>query len=172
MHGDVVCVDCSLCGHTHLGDDVCHNSENRDHLCGCRGTPETARLNLCDESGSKRRGWKAPAPPANGLMCSWCGAVEFDEPTWWDLEKHVSLCKEAPKYARANAGAIVEAFARPAPLSPSGAVPPTTAAAPAETPAEAVPAPTEKARPPRRKRAPREAPAEPGPGSAGADWGV
>lgn len=37
---------CDACNHVHLGEGVCHNSENRSHLCGCTGTKESV-VNLC-----------------------------------------------------------------------------------------------------------------------------
>lgn len=43
---------CEHCDHVHLGADVCHNSENREHLCGCKGTKETGKVNLCEREES------------------------------------------------------------------------------------------------------------------------
>jgi hypothetical protein len=40
---------CEHCNHRHLSEAVCHNSENREHLCGCLGTKETGHINLCNE---------------------------------------------------------------------------------------------------------------------------
>jgi hypothetical protein len=43
---------CEHCDHKHLGAEVCHNSKNRQHLCGCRGTKETGTINLCEGEGA------------------------------------------------------------------------------------------------------------------------
>lgn len=43
-------VICEHCNHVHLGAAACHNSERRDHLCGCIGTADTGKVNLCDHT--------------------------------------------------------------------------------------------------------------------------
>jgi hypothetical protein len=87
-------VICDHCNHVHLGAAACHNSERRDHLCGCKGTAETGKVNICDKettmatktNGKDQDGFEnvdgnAPAEKkakltTAGLRVSSCNVVE------------------------------------------------------------------------------------------------
>jgi hypothetical protein len=78
---------CEHCNHKHLGAEVCHNSNNRQHLCGCRGTKETGTINLCEGEGAMDKDVevvegcapKAKALEALGLRVSRVNVKETDE---------------------------------------------------------------------------------------------
>lgn len=64
---DGYAVICEHCDHVHLGapGEACHNSENREHLCGCTGTPESV-VNLCERSDTMAK--KGSGEKVNGQV--------------------------------------------------------------------------------------------------------